>query len=111
MGLESTRRWRTLGDHFNAQWCSARLRVRSILVFPFREQPPICPRSTDAALRKKWLFAGTEHMSSQFSYYSMRLVEEMGHADQSCSVQLTYNWVMYFISLLSALVLLIKQDD
>ncbi len=53
----------------------------------------------------------TEHMSSQFSYYSMRLVEEMGRADQSCSVQLTHNWAMYSISLLNALILLIKQDD
>ncbi len=50
----------------------------------------------------------TEHMSSEFSYYSMRLVEEMGHA---CSVQLTLNWAMNSISLLSALILLIKQDD
>ncbi len=41
----------------------------------------------------------------------MRLVEEMGHGDQSCSVQLTLNWAMYSISLLSALILLIKQDD
>ncbi len=53
----------------------------------------------------------TEHMSSQFSYYSMKLVEEMGHADQSCSEQLTFNLAMYSISLLSALILLIKQDD
>ncbi len=53
----------------------------------------------------------TEHMSSQFSYYSMRLVEEKGHADQSRSVQLTHNWAMYSIALLSALILLIKQDD
>ncbi len=52
-----------------------------------------------------------EHMSSQFSYYIMRLVEEMGHADQSCSVQLTHNLAMYSISLLSAWILLIKQDD
>ncbi len=37
-----------------AQWYSARLRVRLILVFRFREQPPRCPRSTDAALRKTW---------------------------------------------------------
>ncbi len=41
-------------EAYGAQWCSARLRVRSILVFPFREQPPRCPRSTDAALYKKW---------------------------------------------------------
>ncbi len=53
----------------------------------------------------------TEHLSSQLSYYSMKLVEEMGHADQSCYVQLTLNWAMYSISLLSALFLLIKQDD
>ncbi len=51
----------------------------------------------------------TEHMISQFSYYSMRLVDEMGYADQSCSVHLT--WAMNSISLLSALILLIKQDD
>ncbi len=53
----------------------------------------------------------TEHMSSQLSYYSMRLVEEMGHADQSRSIKLTLNWAMYSISLLSTLILLIKQDD
>ncbi len=41
-------------EAYGAQWCSARLRLRSILVFPFREQPPRCLRSTDAALRKKW---------------------------------------------------------
>ncbi len=52
----------------------------------------------------------TEHMSSQFSYHSMRLVDEMGHADQSCQVQVTHNRAMYSISLLSALILLIKQD-
>ncbi len=105
MGLESTSRWRTLGDHFNAQWCSAMLRVWSILVFLFREQPPRCPRSTDAALRKNWELAG--HRTYVFTYvYSMRLAEETGHAGQSCSVQLTHNWAMYSISLLSAVILL-----
>ncbi len=34
-----------------------------------------------------------------------------GHPDQSCSVQLTHNWAMYSIFLVSALILLIKQDD
>ncbi len=41
-------------EAYGTQGCSARLRVGSILVFPFREQPPRCPRSTDVALRKKW---------------------------------------------------------
>ncbi len=36
---------------------------------------------------------------------------DSGHADQSCSVQLTHNWAMYSISLVSAVILLIKQDD
>ncbi len=53
----------------------------------------------------------TEFLPLQFSYYSMRLVEEMDHADQSCSVQFTLNWAMFPISLLSALILLIKQGD
>ncbi len=37
----------------------------------------------------------TEHMSSQFSYYSMRVVEELGHVDQSCYVQLTLIWDLF----------------
>ncbi len=108
MGLESTRRRRTLGDHFNAQWCTARLRVRSILVFLSVNNLPDALEALMLLFAKNGDLPDTEHMSSQFSYYSMRMVEEIGHADQSCSVQLTLNWAMYSISLPSALILLIK---
>ncbi len=50
-GFESMRGLRTNGHHSNAQWCSAGPRDRSIPVSSFRERPPRCPRSTDAALR------------------------------------------------------------
>ncbi len=49
-GLDSTRQWRTLGGHSNAQWCSAGLRGRAIPVSPFHERPPRGPRNTDVAV-------------------------------------------------------------
>ncbi len=87
MGLESKRRRRTLGDHLNAQWCSSKLRVRSILVFfLFVNNLPNDLEALMLLFAKNGNLPDTGYMSSQFFYYSKRLVEEMGHADQSCSV-------------------------
>ncbi len=49
-GRDSTLWLRTLGGHSNAHWCSTGLRDRPTLGSSFRERPPGCPRSTDAAL-------------------------------------------------------------
>ncbi len=58
-----------------------------ILVSPFRERPPRCPRSTDAALCgwcQNGNSADTEHEPSHFFCCRMGLVEEMGPTDQPC---------------------------
>ncbi len=68
---------------------------RNTSVSSFREWPPRCPRSTDAALCR-WCrnddSADTEHEPSQFSYCCMGLVEEMRPTDQSYQRQLPHHW-------------------
>ncbi len=87
-GSSSTSRWRTLGDHF--QWCTARLRVRSILVFPFREQPRRCPWSTDIALRKKWWLTG--HRTYVFTIPLLQ--HETGRRNGPCESILLLKWTL-----------------
>ncbi len=85
--VESTRRWRTLGSHSNAQWCSPR---HPLLLLLFVNDSP------DVLEALTLLFADddsvdTEHEPSQLSYCCMGLVEEMGPTDQSYQMQLSHN--------------------
>ncbi len=69
--------------------------IGQLLFLLFVNDSPRYPRSTDAALCglcQKGNTADTEHESSQFSYYRMGLVEEMGPTDKSYQLQMPHNW-------------------
>ncbi len=69
--------------------------IGQLVFLLFVNDSPRYPRSTDAALCglcQKSNTADTEHESSQFSYYRMGLVEEMGLTDKSYQVQVPHNW-------------------
>ncbi len=86
--------WVRFAKYITKQESIAGLCDRPTVVSSFHEQPPRYTQSTDAALCgccEIGNTADTEHKTSQFAYYRMGLVEEMGPTDQSYQVQMPHN--------------------